>query len=622
MLNGRRLIALCTSRIYDPYIFSFVETLNNKLNEADCSLLIFTLNSDLYWRENELTAERAVFDIIPYDMVDAIILMDERIKSHSIATRIISRARRHQLPVIVVDGHYRNTVSINFDYRSGFEAVTRHIIEHHHSKRPHMIAGIKGNPFSDERIDVFKRVLSENNTAFDDSMLSYGEFWAHPAREATLNILKRDVLPDAIICANDIMAINVCDTLTSNGIDVPEQIMVSGFDGYDEVFFTSPKITTALCNYVLLSEATVATTLKCLNKEKADNQLITPKLIENESCGCPSCLSHSKSVLNRFNDESYRYQDDIREMNRISTRMQTSESPTEMAACLNDPDMQDLYVVINKKCFNVNHNMLLDPPGSLLHREYCLIYDSSQPDQKIKKVRSILPLHWSDEAIEEFLSGHYPLVFNALDYMDKPLGFICYAYKNLDITNYAKACSITNTISMGIGGYINMRYQKMLSEKVDEMYIRDSLTKLYNRIGFYNIYNKLKASPKNLGKPITVIMTDLNGLKYINDNYGHASGDNAIATSAAVLKKACPKRAICARFGGDELFAVILGECNTKAILGRMETLFNDFNDNSGLPYSVISSAGSHTEILTPDFDLSEALKIADSKMYVMKRQS
>ena len=66
MVNGKKVIALCTSRIYDPQIHEFVETLNEKLRSVDCHMLIFTINSDIYWEKNYLSSETYVFNIMPY----------------------------------------------------------------------------------------------------------------------------------------------------------------------------------------------------------------------------------------------------------------------------------------------------------------------------------------------------------------------------------------------------------------------------------------------------------------------------------------------------------------------------------------------------------------------------
>ena len=71
---------------------------------------------------------------------------------------------------------YENTINVCFNYEDGFENVVRHVIEEHGCRKLHMMAGLKDNDFSERRIDVFKKVLSENNIPFSNSMISYGEF--------------------------------------------------------------------------------------------------------------------------------------------------------------------------------------------------------------------------------------------------------------------------------------------------------------------------------------------------------------------------------------------------------------------------------------------------------------
>lgn len=199
MLNGTKIIALCTSRIYDPQLQGFVEILNESLKKKGVRLWIYAINADIYWNEEKLTAEIHVFDYIPYDSVDAVIIMDEKIKSNTVSNRIISAAKKNNVPVIVVDGQYEGTISLAYDYAAGFEQVVRHVIEDHKVKNPHYMAGFEGNKFSEERKQVFIKVLSENGIAFDDSMVSYGEFWATPARIATQKLIDENRVPEAII---------------------------------------------------------------------------------------------------------------------------------------------------------------------------------------------------------------------------------------------------------------------------------------------------------------------------------------------------------------------------------------------------------------------------------------
>ncbi|HAP79298.1 MAG TPA: hypothetical protein DCQ78_03855, partial [Ruminococcus sp.] len=83
-------------------------------------------------------------------------------------------------------------------------------------------------------------------------------------------------------------------------------------------------------------------------------------------------------------------------------------------------------------------------------------------------------------------------------------------------------------------------YQTMLVEKMERIYMLDSLTGLYTRSGGFNLLNNLfrKAVDENL--PVNTVLVDLDKLKYINDTFGHNAGDNAIYVMAEALKKCSP----------------------------------------------------------------------------------
>jgi len=634
MVNGKRLIALCTSSPYESQVYGFIKALNGALQAADCALLVFTINSDIYWDENNHPAEAYVYDLIPYDDIDCVMIMDEKIKSHTISRKIISDAKHAGVTVVVVDGSYEDTVHVGFDYDAGFEEITRHIIEYHHAKRPHMMAGIPGNEFSERRIGIFKKVIAENGIEFNESMLSYGDFWADPTREAMAGILKRDELPDAIICANDIMAINVIDMLNIAGIKIPEQVMVSGFDGYNEAYFTTPVVATCSCDTIHLAEAAAEVAIRIADHTPVSDTYITPHFIPNESCGCPKNSWFSMNMMSNFNNNFYRHQDDNRIMYAISSKMQTSPTLWDMAAAIHNHKTKKSLTVVDMNIFDLEENYFMKDFNLRSTPDFHIINDADYaeehrferrplPDElfydtNVNTGENVLSGNYRDRILELCNSG-YPLTFNALDYLNRPFGFNCYYFDEFAITNYSKSAIVTNAISMGIGGFVNLQYQKKLLEKVDNMYKHDALTGLYNRIGFLKVYDDALSEVKNPDTPVTLIMSDLDGLKYINDTFGHADGDRSIAAVATALRDACPEHALNARFGGDELFSVIIGECDADAIIRRIDAELERYNAGVRLPYTVSTSSGAFTTVINSDFDILKALKIADERMYAVK---
>ena len=634
MIAGKKLIILCTSRIYDNQVYEYLKRLYIGLSSEEYCLLIYTINSDIYWDEEGIYAETAIFDFIPYDHADFIIIMDEKIKSHKVSEKILTQAKSHDIPALIVDGKYDGFPYIDFDYFSGFEQIVRHVFENHSVKKPHIMAGFRDNPFSDERIAAFRKVITEYGFDFDESMVSYGDFWSGPAIEETNKLIDSGNIPDVIFCANDIMALNVAEVLKTNGFKIPDDIMVTGFDGYDEVFFTSPKITTSKCTTPELANATVSyiTSVfsdsdKTYSSESYDMHLsVIPSLVTNESTGFPSRLIEGISQMNHFNEGFYRHQDEIRLMYEIITNMQSSESIEEMLSHLEDSIvykhnmMEDIVFVLNKYCFETDSFYFSTPEEELDPSEFSLIFDSESGVYFKEPEKGNVFLSPENDIFIRMVSSGQPVIFNCIDYMNKPLGYVCYNYQKFEMSKYSQTTSITNTINMGIGSFISMNYQRSLVKKVNDMYEKDFLTGLYNRVGFYHAYEKIVSDEENNGKPVSVIMSDLDGLKTINDTYGHAEGDIAIATAANALLQACPENAISVRFGGDELFSVIVGECNPEEIISKIEKYLKNYNNSSGKEYSVITSCGAHTTSFDSNFDIKKAMIHADKEMYEVKK--
>lgn len=96
--------------------------------------------------------------------------------------------------------------------------------------------------------------------------------------------------------------------------------------------------------------------------------------------------------------------------------------------------------------------------------------------------------------------------------------------------------------------------RKQMEQKLEYLSYHDQLTGLYNRRFFED---ELKRLDNEESLPLTIVMADVNGLKLINDSFGHAMGDELLSKVAQVLKKGCRANDIIARLGGDE-FIILL----------------------------------------------------------------
>ncbi len=152
---------------------------------------------------------------------------------------------------------------------------------------------------------------------------------------------------------------------------------------------------------------------------------------------------------------------------------------------------------------------------------------------------------------------------------------------------------------------------------------KDELTGLLNRRGFLNMAKlKLKQLKEDRLSAI-LFFADMDGLKAINDSYGHSNGDFAIQSMAVILKKTFREKDILARLGGDEF--VILANDLQKEVVNhireRMTYHESELNSQSGKPFKISASLG-HI-IIKPDSheNLEYWISEADKRLYTEKKK-
>jgi diguanylate cyclase (GGDEF)-like protein len=127
-----------------------------------------------------------------------------------------------------------------------------------------------------------------------------------------------------------------------------------------------------------------------------------------------------------------------------------------------------------------------------------------------------------------------------------------------------------------------------------EMAMVDELTGLYNRRGFAAHATEVLGLARRMGRPAIVFLADVDGLKAINDGFGHGSGDLALAGAARVLQLTFRSSDVIARLGGDEfaVLAIVDSREGGGGILHRLQKNVDFWNSRSRQPFSVSMSTG------------------------------
>ncbi len=625
MIGKYRIIALLTSRIQDRECHEFVNTLEKTFSNTDFRLFVYNCITQSDAELKETDPQTSVYCLFDSYFADAVILDASRVGNKALCSNIIARAHKMNLPVISIGQCSDGCLNIEYVHSRGIENLVDHLAEKHGVSDFHMIAGAEGNSFSDSRIEAFKNALEKRGIPFDKEMVSYGDFWSDPAVAAVQRLIDQDKLPRAFVCANDHMAIAVSVFLQSKGISVPEDVAVVGYDCIDTIYSASPTMTSACIKNETVAEKIVESLISIFDGENAEGHIkVDPEPVYNESCGC--CCENKSDAAVLFNEQTNmfcRFQDENIILSDISARIQQCSSFEDIAPIMHGSNLMYAMCCLIKREYtdeSVNPEESLGGENGLY-----VLYDSDMIEYNKTKGDGFSPYTMRDKEIiptlDFYLNDGRSLIFTALNYLGVSFGYVCFHFSEYRVGNYYKIPQTVNMLNNALGGLINLRHKHYLLKRIEKMSGTDVLTGLYNRRGFCTEYERLikKVTKDNLS--LAVIMCDLDGLKNINDSFGHEEGDSAIHAAACALKSACPPDAVCTRFGGDEMMAVYLYNEDRGGIRDRFEKYLDKYNAGSEKPYAVAASMGIYIAPKGEAPDFEELVKKSDVLMYAEKKR-
>ncbi len=610
---------------HDTVHAKILKNISTKAKNSGFRLQIYASYEDIYVLDESDYGDIRVYEDIDMSAFCAVIIFSETIKKQNIIDKVIEKATEANIPAISLEREEKGCYCVLFDHGDAFEDIVRHVIEHHKVKRVDLIAGMRDNDFSETRIQVYRDILTENGIEVDENRIKYGNFWKMPALEAAKELLEYDI-PEAIICANDAMAVPVCQYVESLGYKVPEDIIITGYDGLDSALFNIPSITTAGPIYKNLAEACLEMITSIIlgsypSWEEAKPVAVTNTLIKGQSCGCmkPTLEYYSKRIAelsSRLEDQFTHSHNMFRMVNKACTKGFTVEEIMRSMPFYMHPMLKCkfMYLCAYDNYMDLGENNPGDETDCTILFEY-MEGENFYPMKRIKS-KDILP------DFDSLLRTDCAIIVLPIHYKGDILGYMCVGHDPNEI-EYVQLRSVGLNINNIFGNTNTQRELRTINEKLEHMYNRDALTNLFNRRGFYDELAKYKLTNKR--KNYLVASIDLNGLKYINDNYGHAEGDYAIVAIAKLIEGFDEADRIVARIGGDEYVMFVASDTPKE----KLEKLVEDYliegmeriNERSGKKYEITGSYGLAVDAMKNIDRFEEVLKLADDIMYIHKRK-
>ena len=191
--------------------------------------------------------------------------------------------------------------------------------------------------------------------------------------------------------------------------------------------------------------------------------------------------------------------------------------------------------------------------------------------------------------------------------------------RSAEHTDYVTAAAALIVLSLLL--LVCLRIQR-LEREIHDLSLRDELTGLYNRRGFYVLAEQALRLAQRSGEPFSVLFLDLDNLKQINDRHGHETGSALIQQMAAILCDTFRETDVISRLGGDEF--VVACKASTAEIRNAIQRLQNstaDLNHTAARPYNLSFSLGHATTDHLVYQTLEDMLQHADQAMYEVKRR-
>lgn len=259
------------------------------------------------------------------------------------------------------------------------------------------------------------------------------------------------------------------------------------------------------------------------------------------------------------------------------------DSPIGLLKC----DAQGNIIELNKRC-----------------REILELYLKTSPEKlNLMNTDSPLPI-LSQDNLTGLLSKGKPFISEVKlqTLREEKIWF----YVNADPVLDSKGQLIEVLVSLE-----NISKQKKAQEKIHYLSFHDSLTGVYNRAFFDQEIQRLDKARQ---LPLSIIIGDLNGLKLLNDAFGHFEGDKMLQRIAGILKSACREEDIVARYGGDE-FVILLPQTNNKSASEICTRIKNACQEAGEDPIPPSIALGAATKV-DKEINIFEVLQEAEDLMY------
>ena len=625
-------IAVFSTAWNGEHIGGILRGMQQKAEETGNDLYIFNTYGGFEGEKEFNDSEYRIFNLALQAEFDGMLLLSNNIDSYDRIGALVEWIRSSKIPCISLEQDMPDFHFIGTDNYAAMSELVEHLVTVHGCRTMNFVGGHSGNVENKERKKAFVDVLTAHGIPVEERRIRDYWFARSSGEQAFCDFDELGLaVPDAVVCANDDTAIGYIRMAEQFGYKVPDDLIVTGFDNLSHAYCNIPAVCSVGRGREELGAQAVEQLLGLMEgREYPHAVYVRSRFSPNQSCGCDRGIAFFKEVQKRKYDVGY---EDVAKrwcINIMQKRLLSCWDEREFREVLESERMRfsfsHLCIMIDDKEYDSEH--YLDelsaedgrkdypPQMRMMYREHM------DPSKKYEPV--MIPT--SSLVPEEYLNDgqdSHVFVFLPMHLHGRNFGY-CILQDCMDYIYSGNMFYWVSELNAAIEHIKQNACIRRLNRKLEHMYIHDSLTDLYNRFAIKELGEPMLEKNRSEGRQTIFLFADLDGLKSINDIYGHEIGDRAIKAAAGILKQSRPDSSyLCIRYGGDEflMMGTYREDCSAAFLKDAIEDRVDAYNEGHGLPVRLSISVGT---VITSAADGASGIEYyigqSDMMMYEIKK--
>jgi diguanylate cyclase (GGDEF)-like protein len=603
-----------------------------RAKEGDCNVSVINCYAGIDSTSPNSVGEYNMFDLPIEGIFDGAIVISNIILSQKAKRKIIKKITEAGIPAVFLEEAVPDMDFVGIDNYAAMKEVVEHLIVKHGFKKIDFVTGPPNSVEGNERLMAYKDALREHGLKVESERIFIGLFNYDSGIDAGRKICSANrELPEAVVCANDEMAMAVCEVFRAIRIKVPGQVAVVGFDNIDDAQSYAPRITSVgrpmldmgyiACDQIISRMAGTAVSNKIVLNAKCNF---------TESCGC---MQNSEVTYEDFRHDHYytKYHQYVfnKKTQKMSEELTNCENLEEHMECVKNyiPLLESniFFLCVNATDFEKKRDD--DAVKRLVLRENYRIKGYDDNMKVLYAYEGGVSVSYPNFPTKDVFpfplqESEFPRMFefSPIHFLDKSIGYLI-----TENSIFIEARDLYYLWLVNLNNsFENVWHKEQLSMAVDllnEMYVRDSMTKLYNRFGFIKYASSLYDMARLKEKTFMIMLIDIDNLRGINSISGYEQGDFVIKVVGNVLHLQCPSEGITVRFGGDEfvIVAADVSEERAKQLSQVINAELKEFSEKHELQYLLEVSIGYYIMRCDEKISLEDCMKNADARMHDTK---